>query len=142
MNQMSTDMEIQDILWKPKTIAVYGMSTNPDKPSHYVPLFLQSHGFQIIPVNPGAETIAGCTCHAHLDDIEQRIDILQVFRSSEQVPQVMEEALRRREKRGDIDVIWLQLGIRNEEARRMAEQAGIVFVQDKCMKMEYQRLQS
>ncbi len=139
---MSTDMEIQDILWKPKTIAVYGMSTNPDKPSHYVPLFLQSHGFQIIPVNPGAETIAGCTCHAHLDDIEQRIDILQVFRSSEQVPQVMEEALRRREKRGDIDVIWLQLGIRNEEARRMAEQAGIVFVQDKCMKMEYQRLQS
>ena len=137
---MNTDGMIQSIFQKFKTIAVYGMSTNPDKPSNSVPVFLQSKGFEIIAVNPNAESIAGRKCHAHLDDIEQRIDVLEVFRPSEQVLGVVKEALKRREEKGDIDVIWLQLGIQNEEARKIAEEAGVVFIQDKCMKMEYQKL--
>lgn len=139
---MRTDDMIQNIFRKARTVAVYGMSTNPAKPSHSVPIFLQSHGFQIMPIHPGAESIAGHTCHVHLDDIEQRIDILEVFRPSGQTLQVVREALERRKKRGDIDVIWLQLGIRNEEAQAMAEQAGVTFIQDKCMKIEYQRLKT
>ena len=136
---METDRLIKDILEK-DTIAVYGMSTNPGKPAHSVPLFLQSKGYTIIPIHPAVKTIAGCRCYSNLRDIEQRVDILEVFRPSDQALDIVKEAIERRKEKGDIDIIWLQLGIENKEAQHMAEKEGITFIQNRCMKMEYHRL--
>ena len=124
----------------PKTIAVYGMSTNPSKPAHTVPVYLKSKGYRILPINPGAEKIAGEKCFAALRDVEDRIDVLEVFRPSEQALGVVKEAVKRRRAKGDVDTIWLQLGIRNDEAKQLAESEGIKFVQDKCMYVEHKRL--
>lgn len=137
---MFTEELIKDILKKNNTIAVNGMSTNSSKPSHYVPVFLKSKGFTIIPINPNADTIAGCKCYSNLKDIEEKIDVLQVFRPSDQVFDVVREAMERKKLKGDIDAIWLQLGIQNDEAQKLAEEAGITFIQNRCMKIEYNRL--
>ena len=134
------DNDIKEILEMNHTITVYGMSTNPEKPAHYVPVFLQSKGYTIIPVNPKADTIAECKCYPTLEDIEEKIDILLVFRPSDQVLDVVKEAVDRKKATGDIDVIWLQLGIQNNEARKLAEEAGIPFIQNRCMKIEHNRL--
>ena len=137
---METDKFIKEIFEKNKTIAVYGMSTNPSKPAHYVPLFLKSKGFSIIPINPKADMIAECKCYPSLKDVEEKIDILEVFRPSYQTLDVVRETTERRTLKGDIDVIWLQLGIQNDEARKLAEEENITFIENRCMKMEYQRL--
>ena len=137
---MARDEFIKEIFEKNKTIAVYGVSTHPFKPAQYVPIFLKSKGFSIIPINPNAVTIAGCMCYSNLKDVEEKIDILQVFRPSNQVLAVVKEAVDRKKATGDIGVIWLQLGIQNDEARKLAEQAGIPFIQNRCMKIEYNRL--
>ena len=137
---MIRDEDIKDIFKKYRTIAVYGMSKNEEKAAHYVPSFLLGKGYAIIPVNPTADEIINLKCYAGLKDIAERIDILQVFRPSAQVPDVVKEALDRKKARGDIEVIWLQDGIYNEDARKLAEQAGIIFIQDRCMMKEFKRL--
>ena len=136
---MIRDEDIKDILKKYRTIAVYGMSKNQEKAAHYVPAFLLGKGYAIIPVNPTADEIIKLKCYADLKNIAEQIDILQVFRPSAQVPEVVQEALDRKRVRGDIAVIWLQDGIYNEEARKRAEQAGIIFIQDRCMMKEFKR---
>ncbi|MFH1052699.1 MAG: CoA-binding protein [bacterium] len=133
-------MTISEIFEKYKTIAVFGMSTNDVKPSHYVPAFLLSQGYNIIPVNPGAKEIAGQKSYKNILDIEDDIDILNVFRPSGQVLEIVEEAVERKKQRGDIDLIWLQEGIMNDEAKKLAESHGIEFIQDKCMFKEYKNL--
>jgi predicted CoA-binding protein len=137
---MSEADVIRDVFEKNKTFAVYGMSANPDKPAHSVPVYLMSKGFKIIPINPGAEKIAGQKSYAKLHDVEERIDVLEVFRPSEQALGVVKEAVERRKAKGDIHTIWLQLGIRSEEAKQLAESEGISFVQDKCMYVEHRKL--
>jgi predicted CoA-binding protein len=137
---MITDAMIKDVFQKYKTIAVYGMSTREDKPAHYVPAFLLGKGYAIIPVNASADTILNMPSYACLRDIPVRIDVLAVFRPSAQVPAVVREALERRREQGDIEVIWLQDGIYNEAAAKLAEQAGIIVIQDRCMRHEFQRL--
>ncbi|UCE20456.1 MAG: CoA-binding protein [Gemmatimonadota bacterium] len=137
---MATDEFIKDIFEKNKTIAVYGMSTNPSKPAHYVPLPLKSKGFSIIPINPNTDTIADCKCYPNLKDVEERIDILEIFRPSDQALDAVREAIERRKTKGDINVIWLQLGIQSDEARRLSEESNITFIENRCMKQEYQRL--
>ena len=137
---MITDAIIKEIFQRYKTIAVYGMSTNREKPAHYVPAFLLEKGYAIIPVHPSADTICTEKAYACLRDIPGLIDVLEVFRPSAQAPDVIREALQRRAERGDIAVIWLQDGIYNEEAGRMAEQAGIMVIQDRCMMKEFKRL--
>jgi len=137
---METDQVIHRTLETCRTIAVYGMSKNPKKPAHYVPLFLLSKGYMIIPINPHAAQIIGRRCYPHLRDVQEDIDILQVFRPSERVPAVMREAVARRKERQDISVVWLQEGIHNTEAQRIAEEAGIVCIQDRCMQKEFKRL--
>jgi predicted CoA-binding protein len=137
---MITDERIREVYQKYRTIAVYGMSENPKKPAHSVPSYLLSKGYNIIPVNPYADEIVGRKSYPNLKDIEEKIDIVEVFRPSDQVVDVVKEALVRKKERGDIAVIWLQEGIQNEEARRLAEEAGIVFVQDRCMRKEFRRL--
>ena len=137
---MITDAVIKDVLQKYRTIAVYGMSKNEDDPAHYVPAFLLAKGYVIIPVNPSADSIIDVTSYACLRDIPGRIEVLEVFRPSAQVPDVVREALERRKERGDIEVIWLQDGIYHEEARKLAERAGILVIQDRCMMNEFKRL--
>src|SRR5579885_1788787 len=112
-----TDDEIRTI-YSMKNIAVVGMSKNPDKAAHYVPKYLLEHGFNIIPVNPTSVEILGRTCYSNLLDISQEIDIVDVFRPSDQVMPVIEESIRIKPK-----VIWLQEGIHNPEAEKIALKA-------------------
>ncbi len=137
---MVTDKLLQEIFAKYHTIAVYGMSRTPGKPARYVPAFLISKGYHIIPVNPHAEEILGRKSYPSLAEIPGDIDILAVFRPSEEAPKVVQEALERKKARGDIAVIWLQEGIVSEEAQKLAEDAGIIFIQDRCMRKEFKRL--
>jgi predicted CoA-binding protein len=137
---MTEDEFIREILKKYRNIAVYGISENPEKPAHSVPAYLLSKGYNIIPVNPYADKIIGRKSYPDLKEIEERIDIVEVFRPSADVVNVVKQALARKKERGDIAVIWLQEGIRNEEARELAEEMGVVFIQDRCMRKEFKRL--
>lgn len=137
---MASDEFIREIFEKYKTIAVYGMSKDPTKPAHQVPAHLRAEGYNIIPINPTIPEISGLTSYARLDDVPQHIEVLDVFQPSDQAAAVVREAIARKEKVGDIAVIWLQEDIRSEEARRLAEGAGIVFIEDLCLSKEFKRL--
>lgn len=129
-----TDEQIKKF-YTMKNIAVVGMSKNPEKAAHYVPKYLSENGFNIIPVNPTATEILGTKCYPTLTDIPEKIDIVDVFRPSDQVKPVIEEAIKIRPK-----VIWLQEGIHNPEAESLAQKAGIEVVFNRCMLAEHQRL--
>ena len=137
---MASGEIIRGIFEKYKTIAVYGMSKDPNKPAHQVPVHLRSEGYNIIPINPTAPEISGLKSYARLEDVPEHIEVLDVFRPSEQAAAVVREAIARKEKFGDICVIWLQENIKSEEARRLAEGAGIVFIEDLCLSKEFRRL--
>lgn len=129
-----TDDEIRKI-YSLKNIAVVGMSKNPDKAAHYVPKYLHDRGYNIIPVNPTATEILGKKCYPTLLDIPVEIDIVDVFRPSEQVKPVIEESVKIKPK-----VIWLQEGIHNPDAETIAQKSGIKVVFNRCMLAEHQRL--
>jgi len=118
-----------------KNIAVVGMSKNPEKAAHYVPKYLTEQGYNIIPVNPTADEILGKKCYPSLLDIPVPIDIVDVFRPSDQVKPVVEEAIKIKPK-----VVWLQEGIHDPEAESLAKKAGIDVVFNRCMLAEHQRL--
>ena len=118
-----------------KNIAVVGMSKNPEKAAHYVPKYLSEKGYNIIPVNPTADEILGKKCYSELSDIPEHVDIVDVFRPSEQVMSVINEAIKLKPK-----VIWLQEGIHNIEAESLAQKAGIEVIFNRCMLAEHQRL--
>lgn len=128
-----TDNELRSLLEQCHTIAVCGISRNPSKAAHRVPALMAHLGFEIAPVNPFAESILGRRCYPKLLDVPDAIDIVNVFRPSAEALAVVEEALARRRARGDVRLIWLQSGIVNETARQLAEEAGIPFVQNRCM---------
>ena len=121
--------------YKLKNIAVVGMSKNPEKAAHYVPKYLSEKGYNIIPVNPTADEILGKKCYSELSDIPEHVDIVDVFRPSEQVMSVINEAIKLKPK-----VIWLQEGIHNIEAESLAQKAGIEVIFNRCMLAEHQRL--
>lgn len=125
---MSPD-QVKQILIDTKTIAVVGMSTNPDRPSHSVPLYLRAHGYKIIPVNPNATEIEGEKAYPDLLSIPEPIDTVEIFLPSEQVPPIVEQAIQVGAK-----VVWMQEGVRNDEAAQRAEAAGLKVVQDRCMR--------
>lgn len=129
-----TDDQIRQIL-SLKKVAVVGMSKNEEKAANYVPKYLISQGYDVMPVNPTADTILARKCHASLSNISEPIDIVDVFRPSDQVLPVVLEAIKIKPK-----VIWLQEGIHNEEAENLARQAGIKVVFNRCMLAEHQRL--
>jgi predicted CoA-binding protein len=129
-----TDDEIRKI-YSMKNIAVVGMSKNPDKAAHYVPKYLLDHGFNVIPVNPTTTEILGKKCYSNLLDIAEGVDIVDVFRPTDQVLPVIEESLKIKPK-----VIWLQEGIHNPAAEQVALKAGIDVVYNRCMLAEHQRL--
>jgi predicted CoA-binding protein len=136
---MDTNELIRDIFTKHHTIAVYGMSKNPEKAAHRVPAFLLSKGYAIIPVNPSADMILNRRCYHGLKEVEEHIDIIEVFRPSEEALSIVQEAVERKKEKGDIAVMWLQEGIQSEEAKMLAEKNGIIFIQDRCMFKEYNR---
>lgn len=130
-----TDEDIKRILLNSKRIAVVGMSRNPSKPAHYVPMYLRDKGYDIIPVNPFADEIGGMKVYKTVEEIEGSIDIVDIFRPSEETPRIVEEALRKGPK-----VIWLQEGIYHPEAVEKARNAGVTVVWNRCMMREYKRL--
>lgn len=123
-----------------ETIAVVGCSRQPGKPAHDVPRYLQEQGYEIIPVNPFADEILGKPAYESLERVEESIDLVDVFRPSEEVPVVVDHVLERLEACGDVEALWLQLGIRHDEAATRAAEAGLDVVQDRCLKVEHQRL--
>ncbi|RLM59996.1 CoA-binding protein, partial [Halorubrum sp. Atlit-9R] len=126
-------------LFDAETIAVVGCSATPGKPAHDVPAYMQRHGYRVIPVNPFQDEILGEKAYDSLADVEEDIDIVDVFRPSSEAGGIVDDAIERANERGDIKAVWLQLGIRDDEAATRAEGAGLDFVQDKCYKNEHSR---
>ena len=129
-----TDEEIKDI-FALKKIAVIGMSRHPVKAAHFVPKYLSEQGFDITPVNPTANEILGKKCYSDISLVQDPIDIVDIFRPSEQVLPVVQNAIKKKPK-----VIWLQEGIHNEEAENLAREHEIDIVFNRCMLAEHQRL--
>ena len=131
------DEYIGGILNDVKTIAVVGASSNPSRPSYYVMKYMKRKGYRCIPVNPGLadQELLGETAYGSLSDIPVTIDMVDCFRASEAIPPIVEEAIAINAK-----VVWMQLGVRNDEAAATAEAAGIKVVMNRCPKIEYGRL--
>ncbi|QZX98835.1 CoA-binding protein [Halobaculum rubrum] len=121
-------------------IAVVGCSSTPGKAAHDIPAYLQDHGYEVIPVNPYADEILGREAYDSLADVDEDIGVVDVFRPSEEVPDIVDDVLARHEDRDDVRGVWLQLGISDDEALARAEDAGLVTTQDRCMKVEHDRL--
>jgi len=131
------DEELKDILKSFKTVAIVGVSPKEDRPSYIVASYLKSKGYRMIPVRPYGDTILGEKVYPNLMEIpkEIEIDVVDIFRKSEDVPPIVEEAIQRGAK-----VVWMQEGVIHEEAGAKAEKAGLKVVMNLCMKKEYQRL--
>jgi len=129
-----TDEEIKQI-FSLKNVAVIGMSKNQEKAAHYVPKYLSQNGYNIMPVNPTTDEILDKKCYPSVEDITEPIDIVDVFRPSDQVLPVVQQAIKKKPK-----VIWLQEGIHNAEAEDLARKEGIKVVFNRCMLAEHQRL--
>ncbi len=131
---LQTDDQIKKI-YQLKNIAVVGMSKNPEKAAHYVPKYLAEKGYNIIPINPTADKILGKKCYHSLLDVTTQVDVVDIFRPSDQLMPVIEEAIKLKPR-----AIWLQEGIHNPEAESLAKKAGIDVVFNRCMLAEHQRL--
>jgi len=129
----TTDV-ILEILRKYKTIAVVGLSANPMRPSFGVTEYMQEAGYRIIPVNPNETEVLGEKSYARLEDVPEKIEIVNVFRRAEEVPAVVESAIRIGAK-----VVWMQSGVENESAAEKALAAGLVVVEDACILVEHRR---
>ncbi|MDH2327480.1 CoA-binding protein [Cereibacter sp. SYSU M97828] len=135
---MTSDSTIRDILQTNRTIALVGWSPNPSRASHHVAAYLVSKGYRVIPVNPGhaGDEALGETVVPDLASLPVPVDMVDIFRRSEDVPPVVEQAV----KLPGLKTVWMQLGIRNAEARALAEGHGITVVEDRCPAIEYPRL--
>jgi predicted CoA-binding protein len=123
---------VKEVLHTARTIAVVGFSPKENRPSHMVGCYLMQVGFRVIPVNPGHSEICGVTCYPDLASIPEPVDVVDVFRRSEDVLPVVAEAIAIGAK-----VIWMQQGILNYEAAAMAEKAGLVVIMDRCIKIDH-----
>lgn len=132
---VESDAELREVLGL-RRVAVVGCSTTSGKAAHDVPAYLQSHGYEIVPVNPFADSVLGETAYDALPDVPEGVDVVEVFRPSEEVPDIVDAAL----DRDDVSVVWLQQGITHDEAAARAERAGKRVVQDRCMRVEHRRL--
>lgn len=133
------DTTLRRILSRTRVIAIVGVSANPVRPSYFVARYLGLKGFRVIPVNPGlaGQSLFGETVRAHLAECPAEVDMVDVFRRADQVPPLVAEAIAHLPK---LRTVWLQLGIESEEARALAAARGLDFVQNRCPKIEYQRL--
>jgi len=129
-----TDQEIKDVFTL-KKIAVIGMSRHSIKAAHFVPKYLSEQGFDITPINPTTSEILGKKCYPDISSVQHSIDIVDIFRPSEQVLSVIQDAIKKKPK-----VIWLQEGIHNAEAEKLAMKEGIIVIFNRCMLAEHKRL--
>jgi uncharacterized protein len=127
----------EEILSFNRVVAVVGLSAKPDRPSYKVANYLKEQGYNIIPVNPAEKEILGELCYPDLASIPESVDVVNVFRRSEEVPPIVEEAIRIGAK-----AVWMQEGVINEEAAARAREAGLMVVMDKCMRKEHRKLRS
>ena len=129
-----SDHQITDIL-SLRTVAVIGMSKHSSKAAHYVPKYLIDNGYDVTPVNPNAEKILNISCYDYVSEIEGPVDIIDVFRPSEQISSIIRDCIEKKPK-----VIWLQEGIHDFESEELARKAGILVVFNRCMLAEHMRL--
>jgi len=133
---MSSEFEqIAKLLKEAKTIAVVGLSSSPLRPSHGVTAYMQSQGYRIIPVNPQEEFVLGEKSYASLLDVPDKIDIVDIFRRSEFVPEIVEQAIQKK-----ASAIWMQEGVIHPEAAEKARRAGLFVVMDKCILKEHRKI--
>jgi hypothetical protein len=131
----TSDADLRQLL-DAETIAVVGCSSTPGKAAHDVPKYLQEHGYRVVPVNPTADEVLGERAYDSLSEVEAEVDLVDVFRPSDEVAGIVDEVLAR----DDVDTVWLQLNIRDDAAGERVEASGRSFVQDKCIKVEHGRL--
>ena len=134
---MKNLLPLEKLLLSAKTVAIVGLSRDASKESHSVAKYLQAYGYKIIPVNPVADELLGEKVFHSLSEINLPVDVVDVFRPSEECEAVAAEAVKLKPK-----MLWLQLGIENEAAKKIAEKRGVVFVQNKCIRTEHRRLSS
>ncbi len=132
---MTAIRDIEAILRECKTVAVVGLSPNPARPSHQVAVYLQANGYRIVPVNPNAEELLGERCYPNLAAVPHSVELVDIFRRSEEVPVVVDEAIQ-----VGAEAIWMQLGIVNEASATLAEKAGLDVVMDRCTAIEHRNL--
>jgi hypothetical protein len=132
---MNDDQMMKGILLSTKTIASVGLSSNQEKESYWIVSYLKDQGYRIIPVNPTADEILGEKAYPDLESVPEKIDVVQVFRKPEDVPPVVDSAIKVGAK-----VVWMQEGIVNEEAAQKARDAGLQVVMDACMRVTHRRL--
>ena len=133
--QNPPDDAIRAVLATPQTVAVVGCSPNPERDSHRIAKLLQSRGHRVIPVNPGHRSILGESCYASLRDIPERVDMVDIFRRSEEIAPIVDEAIEVGAR-----IVWMQLGVIDERAAAVAQDAGLTVVMDRCPAIEYRRL--
>lgn len=135
---------IREILTRYKTVAVVGVSRDPSKESHKVAEYLKNHGFHVIPVNPFIDEVLGEKAYKSLlevpDGVQETIEVVDIFRPSEDVPPIVEQAIQLKKRHGKPYVVWMQVGIINAQAAEMAREAGLTVIMDHCMMREYNRL--
>lgn len=136
---MYSDQMLKDVLKRAKVIAIVGVSAKQVRPSYFVARYLQLKGYRIVPVNPGlaGQELFGETVYATLTDIPFDVDMVDIFRRSDAVPAIVDEALARWPK---LQTIWMQLGVNHSEAAAVAEARGVTVIENRCPKIEYQRL--
>lgn len=127
--------KIRSIFRQTTSVAVVGLSPKADRPSNRVALYLKQAGFQIVPVNPGQSSVLGEPCYPDLQSIPHHVDVVDIFRRSELVLPIVEEAIAIGAK-----TVWLQQGIVNQEAAQLAEQAGLAVIMDRCIKVDHQQI--
>ncbi len=127
-------LTIQRVLHSAKTIAVVGLSNNPLRASYFVGYYLRRHGYHVIPVNPRETEILGQRSYASLRDVPEHVDIVNVFRAPDALPDIAREAVEI-----GADAIWCQFGVINEEGAKIAEDGGVTVVMDRCLKVEHAR---
>ena len=132
---MNNDQEMKDILLSANTVASVGLSSSDEKESYWIVAYLIDQGYSILPVNPKADEILGRKVYRSLSEIPDKVDVVQIFRKPEDVPPVVEEAIKIGAK-----VVWMQEGIVNEEAAQRARDAGLQVVMDACMRATHKRL--
>jgi predicted CoA-binding protein len=127
-------LTIQRVLHSAKTIAVVGLSSNELRASHFVGYYLKRHGYRVVPVNPRETEILGEKCYASLSDVPVPVDVVNVFRAPDALPEIAREAVAI-----GADALWCQFGVINEEGARIAEDGGLTVVMDRCLKIEHAR---
>ena len=126
---------LRRILAESRVIAIVGLSASWHRPSYFAAKYMQEHGYRVIPVNPNCESILGETCYASIAAIPGRVDIVDCFRKSGEIPALAREAVAKGAK-----VLWMQLGIRSDEAAKIAGAGGLAVVQNRCVKIEHARI--